>query len=179
MRYAFSPAGRIFENVYQPHTNESNSMKLYILGPAFTDILDHFEAEAPRLGFGFLLGEVNDDNRSVMAFAALTEAATGDPAHPFDVRPEDYDEVDKLALENRLSVIGIAYNVPGKLAIADTITTALSRADDSCLIIPREGEVLTYGVPRSFRRINDEYLEEDVLTLDYTAEGSWTSRSME
>lgn len=154
-------------------------MKLYILGPAFSDILDHFEAEAPRLGFGFLLGEANGDNRSVMAFAALTEAATGDPALPFDVRPGDYDEVEKLAGENGLTVIGIAYNVPGKVAVADKVTTALSRADDSCLIIPREGEVLTYGVPKSFRRINDEYLEEEVLTLDYTEEGSWTSRPME
>ena len=154
-------------------------MKLYIVGPAFTDILDHFEAEAPRLGFGFLLGEANGENRSVMAFAALTEAATGDPAHPFDVRPEDYEEVEKLARENGLSVIGIAYNVPGTMAVANKITTDLSRADDSCLIVPQEGDVLDYGMPRSFRRINDEYLEEEVLTLDFTEEGSWMSRPME
>ncbi len=154
-------------------------MKLYIVGPAFTDILDHFEAEAPRLGFGFLLGEANGDNRSVMAFAALTEAATGDPAHPFDVRPADYDEVEQLARENGLAVIGIAYNVPGTKAVANKITTDLSRADDSCLIMPEAGEELGYGIPRSFRRINDEYLEEDVLTVDFTDEGTWTSRPME
>jgi hypothetical protein len=154
-------------------------MKLYIVGPAFTDILDHFEAEAPRLGFGFLLGEANGDNRSVMAFAALTESATGDPARPFDVRADDYTAVEKLARENGLSVLGIAYNVPGTTAVASGITTALSRADDSCLIIPQEGEELDYGVPRSFRRINDEYLEEDVLTLDFTEEGTWTSRPLE